>query len=56
MPPRLTDRETTSELDVHIVCDNCATNRHTRVHARLANKERFHMHHAPTCASWLKQV
>ena len=53
---RLIDREAPSLLDVRIVPDNCAIHKHTKFRARLANKMRIHMHHTPTCASWLKQV
>ena len=49
--PRLIDRETTSELEVHFVCDNYSTHKHSKVRPRHANKQRFHLYHAPTYAS-----
>jgi putative transposase len=45
-----------SELDVHLVIDNYATHKHPRVKRWLAARPRFHVHSAPTYASWLSPV
>lgn len=50
------DREVPEELQVHLVCDNYATHRHTRTVAWLARHPRFHLHFTPTYSSWLNQV
>lgn len=53
---RLIDRETPPGLDLHLVLDNCATHNRPKVHAWLAKRPRFHLHSAPTSASWLNQM
>ena len=53
---RLVDRETSAELDLHLVVDNDATHKHPKVRAWLAQRPRFHLHFTPTPASWLHQV
>ena len=53
---RLIDRETPSELDIHLVLDNYATHKHPKVQAWLAKRPRYHLHFTPTSASWLNQV
>jgi transposase len=50
------DRETPSELDVHLIADNYATHKHPAVKAWLARHPRFHMHFTPTSASWLNMI
>jgi transposase len=50
------DRETTKDLDIHLIVDNYATHKHPRVKAWLAKKPRFHMHFTPTSASWVNLV
>ena len=50
------DREVPEQLEVHLVCDNYATHRHTRTLAWLAKHPRFHLHFTPTYSSWLNQV
>ena len=53
---RLIDRETPSELDLHLVVDNYATHKHPKVRAWLAKRPRFHLHLTRTSASWLNPV
>jgi putative transposase len=43
-------------LDIHLVVDNYATHKHTRVRNWLAARPRYHVHYTPTYASWLNQV
>jgi hypothetical protein len=42
--------------DVHLIVDNHATHKHTKVKAWLARRARYHMHFTPTYSSWLNQV
>ena len=44
------------ELDVHLIVDNYATHKHSKVKAWLAKRPRYHIHFTPTYASWLNQV
>jgi putative transposase len=44
------------ELDIHLVVDNYATHKHTKVRNWLAARERYHVHYTPTYSSWLNQV
>ena len=53
---RLVERETLPERDLHLVLDKYATRKHPKVRAWLAKRYRFHLHSAPTSASWLNQV
>ena len=50
------DQQVPADLDVHLVCDNYATHRHTKTLAWLARHPRFHLHFTPTYSSWLNQV
>ncbi len=50
------DRETPSELDLHLIADNYVTHKHPKVRAWLAKHPRFHMHFTPTSSSWLNLV
>jgi transposase len=45
-----------AELEVHLVLDNYATQKHSKVLGWLAKRPRFHLHFTPTSASWLNQV
>jgi putative transposase len=53
---RQIDRQTPTELDVHLIVDNYSTHKHAKVKAWLAKHRRFHMHFTPTYSSWLNQV
>src|SRR5262249_50840024 len=53
---RTIDRETPSDLDIHLIADNYATHKHAEVKRWLAKHPRFHMHFTPTSSSWLNLV
>jgi len=53
---RLIDRETPSELDLHLIVDNYATHKHPNVTKWLQKHPRFHIHFTPTSSSWLNLV
>jgi transposase len=53
---RQIDRETPSELDLHLIVDNYSTHKHVKVKAWLERHPRFHLHFTPTSASWLNMV
>ena len=53
---RLIDRETPSDVDIHLVMDNYATHKHAKVRAWLAKRPRYHVHFTPTSASWMNLV
>lgn len=53
---KLIDRETPKEKDVHVICDNYATHKHSKVKSWLKFHKRFHVHFTPTSASWLNMV
>ncbi len=53
---RLIERETPSDLDLHLIVDNYATHKHPKVKEWLEKHTRFHMHFTPTCSSWLNLV
>jgi transposase len=42
--------------DLHVVCDNYATHKHTEVRAWLAKNPRVTLHFTPTSCSWLNLV
>jgi putative transposase len=44
------------DLDIHLVADNCATHKHSKVQRWLAARPRRHVHYTPTYGSWLNQV
>lgn len=50
------DRETPSELAIHLIADNYATHKHERVKNWLKRHKRFHFHFIPTSSSWLNLV
>lgn len=50
------DRETPRELALHLIADNYATHKHSKVRAWLARHPRFTMHFTPTSSSWLNMV
>jgi transposase len=45
-----------AELDIHLVLDNHATHKAPPVKTWLARHPRYHLHFAPTSASWLNQA
>jgi DDE superfamily endonuclease len=50
------DAETLPELDLHLIGDNYATQKHPKVKAWLKRHSRFHLHFIPTSSSWLNMV
>lgn len=52
----LIDRETPSDLDVHLIVDNYATHKHPKVKSWLKRHRRFHVHFTPTSSSWLNVI
>jgi transposase len=50
------DRETSAELDLHIIVDNYATHKHPRVKSWLRRHPRVHLHVIPTSSSWVNMV
>ena len=52
----LIKRNTPSDKDIHIICDNYATHKHPKVQAWMKRNKRFHVHFTPTSASWLNMV
>lgn len=53
---RRIDRETPKGLQVHLILDDYATDKHPHVEAWLAKHPRFHLHFTPTSSSWLNLV
>ncbi len=53
---RQIERETPKGKTLHLIADNYATHKHTKVQAWLAKHPRFTMHYTPTSASWLNMV
>ncbi|WP_371494711.1 IS630 family transposase [Kitasatospora sp. NBC_00374] len=50
------DKAVSTELDVHLVCDNYATHKTPEIQKWLARHPRFHVHFTPTGSSWINQV
>lgn len=50
------DKNTPSDLDLHLIADNYATHKHPDVVKWLDHHPRFHMHFIPTSFSWLNLV
>lgn len=53
---RLINRKTPKALDLHIICDNYRTHKHSAVQEWLTKHPRFHIHFTPTSSSWLNMV
>jgi transposase len=53
---KLIDAETPKALDLHLIVDNYATHKHSKVKSWLKRHPRFHMHFTPTASSWLNLV
>jgi len=53
---RKIDRETPRDLDLHLIVDNYATHKHSKVKAWLEKRPRFHIHFIPTSSSWVNLV
>ena len=50
------DRDTPSEMSLHLIVDNYSTHKHEKVKAWLKKHPRIHMHFTPTSSSWLNLV
>ncbi|QVL31345.1 IS630 family transposase [Telmatocola sphagniphila] len=50
------DAATDPSLDLHLIVDNYATHKHSKVRRWLARHSRFHMHFTPTSSSWMNLV
>lgn len=50
------DRETPSDLAIHLILDNYATHKHDKVQRWLKKHPRFRFHFIPTSSSWLNVV
>lgn len=50
------DKNVPAHLDVHVICDNYSTHKHSTVKTWLAKHPRFQMHFTPTYSSWINQV
>lgn len=50
------DRETPSDLAIHLILDNYGTHKHDKVRRWLEKHPRFHFHFIPTSSSWLNVV
>jgi transposase len=52
----LIKRNTPSDKEIYIICDNYATHKHAKVKSWMKRNKRFHVHFTPTSASWLNMV
>lgn len=53
---RKIDRETSREMDLHLILDNYGTHNHPNVKKWLGKHRRFHLHFTPTSSSWLNLI
>ena len=50
------EKQTPSELDLHVIVDNYATHKHEKVNNWLERNKRVKLHFIPTSSSWLNLV
>jgi transposase len=50
------DRETSRDVDLHLILDNYCTHKHQKVQDWLSRHPRFHLHFTPTSSSWMNLV
>lgn len=50
------DRDTPSDLALHLIVDNYGTHKHPRVKSWIRRHPRVHLHFIPTSSSWLNMV
>lgn len=50
------EKETPPDLDLHLIVDNYATHKHSKVRNWLKRNKRVHLHFIPTSSSWLNLV
>ena len=53
---RVIDDLTPPQKQIHLIADNYATHKHSKVQRWLARHPRFHVHFTPTSSSWLNMV
>jgi transposase len=53
---RVIDEVTPPEKEIHLIVDNYATHKHSKVEKWLARRPRFHVYFTPTSSSWLNMV
>jgi transposase len=53
---RVIDEVTPADKEIHLIADNYATHKHSRVEKWLARHPRFHVYFTPTSSSWLNMV
>lgn len=53
---RQINRETPTDMNLHLILDNYGTHKHPNVAAWLDKHPRFHLHFTPTSSSWLNLV
>src|SRR6516162_5206930 len=53
---RVIDQVTPARKALHLIADNYATHKHTKVQRWLKRHPRFHVHFTPTSSSWLNMV
>ena len=53
---RVIDDIVPPEKQIHMIVDNYATHKHSKVQRWLSRHPRFHMHFTPTACSWLNMV
>ncbi len=54
--PKEDDTDAPSDLDLHLIVDNDATHKHSKVMTWLKHHKRFHMHFIPKGSSWLNII
>jgi len=54
--PRLIDKQTPADRDLHLILDHCAARKSDAVKRWLARQPRFHIHFTPTSAAWINAV
>lgn len=50
------EKQTSKELDLHLIVDNYSTHKHEKVKTWLKRNKRVHLHFIPTSSSWLNLV
>jgi transposase len=52
----LIKQEVPQDKEIHLICDNYATHKHSKVQVWEKRNPRFHFHFTPTGASWLNMI
>jgi len=53
---KIVEKQTSKELDLHLIVDNYSTHKHEKVKTWLKRNKRVHLHFIPTSSSWLNLV